>query len=49
MAKLRFSRRAEADLLSIAEYTLRKWGKVQATDYLAELETCCRMLAANHR
>ena len=47
MAKLRFSRRAEADLLSIAGYTLRKWGKVQAIGYLDELESCCRMLADN--
>ena len=47
MVKIRFSRRAEADLLSIADYTLRKWGRVQASDYLDELETCCRMLAEN--
>jgi hypothetical protein len=27
VAKFRFSRRAEDDLLAIANYTLRKWGK----------------------
>lgn len=45
MAKFRFSRRAEADLLSIGEYTLRKWGEIQAARYLGELEDCCQMLA----
>ena len=47
MSKVRFSRRAEADLLSIADYTLRKWGKAQAIRYLGELEACCQLLADN--
>jgi toxin ParE1/3/4 len=47
VAKFRFSRRAEADLLSIGEYTLRKWGETQAARYLGELEDCCLMLARN--
>ena len=47
MAKFRFSRRAEADLLSIGEYTLRKWGETQTARYLRELEECCQMLARN--
>ncbi len=47
MGKLRFSRRAEADLLAIGDYTLRKWGKAQAARYLGELETCCQTLADN--
>ena len=47
MSKVRFSRRAEADLLSIADYTLRKWGKAQAARYLGEIEAGCRMLADN--
>jgi len=47
MESFRFSRRAEADLLSIADYTLRKWGKAQAARYLGEFETCCQMLAGN--
>ena len=47
MAEFRFSRRAEDDLLSIADYTLRKWGKTQAAHYLGGLEECCQMLADN--
>lgn len=47
MANFRFSRRAEADLLSIGEYTLREWDKSQAARYLGELEACCQMLADN--
>jgi toxin ParE1/3/4 len=47
MAKFRLSRRAEADLLSIGEFTLREWGKSQAARYLGEIETCCQMLADN--
>lgn len=47
MAAFRFSRRAEADLLSIGAYTLRTWGKDQAAYYIDDLEECCRMLAEN--
>ena len=47
MATLRFSRRAEDDLLSIGGYTLKTWGAEQAVRYLGDLETCCRMLAEN--
>ena len=47
MPAFRFSRRAEADLLSIGDYTLRTWGKAQAGRYLGELEACCQMLAGN--
>jgi toxin ParE1/3/4 len=47
MARFHFSPRAEADLLSIGDYTLRTWGEAQADRYLAELETCCQMLADN--
>ena len=47
MAALRFSRRAEADLLSIGVYTLRTWDEDQAIRYMDDLETCCRMLADN--
>jgi plasmid stabilization system protein ParE len=42
VAKFRFSRRAEADLLSIGQYTLQKWGETQAARYLGELEDCCQ-------
>jgi len=45
VAALRFSRRAEADLLSGVSYTLRTWGEDQADRYIDNLERCCRMLA----
>jgi len=47
VAWLRFSRHAEADLLSIGDYTLRTWGKAQAASYLGELEVCCQTLSDN--
>jgi len=45
VATLRFSRRAEADLLSIGAYTLRTWGADQTFRYIGDLEGCCRTLA----
>jgi toxin ParE1/3/4 len=45
VAKVRYSRRAEADLLDIAAYTLRTWGEDQTIRYITDLETCCKMLA----
>ena len=47
MASLRFSRRAEADLLGITDYTLRTWGEDQTIRYIDDLESCCQMLADN--
>jgi toxin ParE1/3/4 len=47
VAAFRFSRRAEADLLRIGDYTLRKWGKAQTARYIDELEACCQTLANN--
>ena len=47
MAAFRFSRRAEADLLSIGAHTLRTWGVDQTFRYLGDLEECCQMLADN--
>ena len=47
MANYRFSRRAEADLLNIGNYTVRTWGDDQAVRYLRELEICCAALANN--
>lgn len=44
---LQFSRRAEADLLEIGEYTLKTWGTSQANRYLMELERCCNRVAKN--
>jgi toxin ParE1/3/4 len=47
VAAFRFSRRAEADLLSIGRYTLRTWGEAQAARYVGELEVCCQTLSDN--
>jgi toxin ParE1/3/4 len=47
VAAFRFSRRAEADLLSIGDYTLRARGKAQAARYLGELEVCFQRLSDN--
>jgi toxin ParE1/3/4 len=47
VASFRFSRRAEADLLNIGDYTLRTWGKTQAARYIRELQICCQTLADN--
>ncbi len=45
MSTFGFSRRAEADLLGIAAYTLRNWGEAQTITYIDNLEACCQMLA----
>ena len=45
LASFRFSRRAEAELLSIGAYTLRTWGEEQTNRYIDDLESCCQMLA----
>jgi len=47
VARFRFSRRAEADLLAIGAYTLRTWGETQTVRYIDDLEECCQMLADN--
>ena len=47
MALLRFSQRAEADLLSIGAYTLRTWGEDQTLRYLEDLERCFQRLVDN--
>lgn len=47
MARFRFSRRAEADLLSIRAHTLKTWGVDQTIRYVTDLRACCQMLADN--
>jgi toxin ParE1/3/4 len=47
VASLRFSRRAETDLIEIAEYTLATWGEKQVKRYMTGLEHCCEQLASN--
>lgn len=47
MARFRFSRLAEADLMDIFTYSLRTWGEEQALRYVEGLEASCRQLANN--
>ena len=47
MGPVRLSRRAEADLLIIAAYTLRTWGEAQTIRYVDGIEACCLGLAAD--
>jgi len=47
LSEFRLTHRAEADLLAIAAYTLREWGREQTILYLSGLESCCRRLADN--
>ncbi|MDR3744907.1 MAG: type II toxin-antitoxin system RelE/ParE family toxin [Acidobacteriaceae bacterium] len=47
MATFKLSRCAEEDLLNIADYTLERWGREQASRYLAEMESCCQRIAAH--
>ena len=47
MATLRFTVRAERDLLSISQYTIQLWGHRQADRYLSEMELCCARLAGS--
>ena len=37
---------AERDLLFIAEYTKERWGETQSDRYVADMEDCGEMLAA---
>ncbi len=45
MPGFRLTRRAEADLWDIADYTRRTWGDEQCARYLGQLEACCGRLA----
>jgi len=47
VARFRFSRRAEADLVSIGARTLTTWGVNQTMRYIADVRACCQMLADN--
>jgi toxin ParE1/3/4 len=47
VAALRFSRRAESDLLGIGKFTLREWGRAQTIRHLTELDDRCQELAHN--
>jgi toxin ParE1/3/4 len=41
----RLTRRAEADLFDIADFTLRTWGEAQCALYVDQLEVCLQRLA----
>jgi toxin ParE1/3/4 len=47
VAKFRFSRRAEFDLLEVGRYTLHRWGAFQTDIYLQKLVSCCQRLTVN--
>lgn len=47
MTRLRYTRRAESDLDSIAAYTLERWGLDQAQRYLDALLARCESLPAD--
>jgi plasmid stabilization system protein ParE len=43
VAKVRFSRRAEADFDDITSYTVRTWNAAQADWYLTLLDDYCQL------
>jgi toxin ParE1/3/4 len=45
MTTFKLTRRTEADLLNIGDYTLDRWGKEQTVRYLAQMEAGCQRLA----
>jgi toxin ParE1/3/4 len=47
MSLFRLTRHAEADWLSIADYTFRTWGRAREARYMAQIEDCCASLADN--
>jgi len=47
VAKVRYTRRAEADLDEIAKYTIETWSTPQSARYIGALERCCARLADN--
>lgn len=46
-AEYRFSYKAESDLVQIIDYTINKWGSIQANEYIDGLETLAQQLAEN--
>jgi toxin ParE1/3/4 len=49
MATVVFRKRAETDLRTIGEYTLRTWGLAQAEAYVLSIKECCQLLAERPR
>ncbi|KAA5802323.1 type II toxin-antitoxin system RelE/ParE family toxin [Alkalicaulis satelles] len=46
MARLRFTRDANADMKAILKYSVSQWGKSVATGYVQRLERSCERVAA---
>ena len=49
IAVFRLSRKAKADLKSIARYTESRWGRTQRNHYILQFDQCFRLLAENPR
>ncbi|WP_083876139.1 type II toxin-antitoxin system RelE/ParE family toxin [Caenispirillum salinarum] len=49
MSKLNFSPRARADLGEIWDYTVERWGEIQADRYVRLIASVCDDLAAGRR
>jgi toxin ParE1/3/4 len=47
VAKFTLSDAARADLLEIAKYSEREWGRAQARSYTEELRACCARIASS--
>ena len=47
MPSFRLSRKAKADLKSIALYTERRWGRDQRNHYILQLDQCFHLLGEN--
>ena len=47
MPNFKLSRKAKADLRSIALYTERKWGRDQRNHYLLQFDQCFHLLGEN--
>lgn len=47
MLNFKLSRKAKADLKSIALYTERKWGRDQRNHYILQIDQCFQLLGEN--
>ncbi|GHC17004.1 type II toxin-antitoxin system RelE/ParE family toxin [Aidingimonas halophila] len=47
MPNVKLSRKAKADLKSIALYTERKWGREQRNHYILQFDQCFHLLGEN--
>jgi toxin ParE1/3/4 len=47
MSDFKLSRKAQADLKSIARFTEREWGRKQRNHYILQFDQCFHLLGAN--